>query len=188
MLRILQLPFEDNCLKTAVSTHKTLKTNAFEARKLEKQYTHQGLEQLIKKKLNIPKQTTDEQQHYLTSISHTWNSRYLFLAFALFDNQKPLQKASGIGIDIEHQSRKISKKVLKKVNSSKDIESPPLWIWTSKEACFKALSNAGHNNISFQNIVLKDSYFTWEKNGKNLQGKYFNFTYKNLIGSVAVFF
>lgn len=100
-----------------------------------------------------------EANHPSVTISLAHTKTYA-IATVAYNNQ-----FKGLGVDIEHQERKIKDDSLKYFKNDFDItELSTLELWCVKEACFKALSNSGQEVKLLKEVIIhKDMFYLENK-------------------------
>ena len=77
-----------------------------------------------------------------------------------------------VGIDIEPQDRVVKPMILERISHPEDLPLHPLWLWSLKEASFKALMNTGkfEKPVEFSSLQITQAY--WLHEASNTQGEW----------------
>ena len=77
-----------------------------------------------------------------------------------------------VGIDIEPNDRPVKPMILERISHPEDFPLHPLWLWSLKEASFKALMNTGNfeKPVEFSSLKITQDY--WEHEASKTQGEW----------------
>ena len=77
-----------------------------------------------------------------------------------------------VGIDIEPNDRVVKPMILERISHPQDFSLHPLWLWSLKEASFKALMNTGKFEKPVEFSSLKITQFDWQHEASNTRGEW----------------
>ena len=77
-----------------------------------------------------------------------------------------------VGIDIEPNDRVVKPMILERISHPADFPLHPLWLWSLKEASFKALMNTGKFEKPVEFSSLKITQHHWLHEASNTQGEW----------------
>jgi phosphopantetheinyl transferase (holo-ACP synthase) len=77
-----------------------------------------------------------------------------------------------VGIDIEPKDRVVKPMILERISHPEDFPLHPLWLWSLKEASFKALMNTGKFEKPVEFSSLKVTQGNWFHKASNTQGEW----------------
>ena len=77
-----------------------------------------------------------------------------------------------VGIDIEPKDRVVKPMILERISHPEDFPLHPLWLWSLKEASFKALMNTGKFEKPVEFSSLKVTQGNWQHEASNTQGEW----------------